>query len=397
MRLLALVRQQASDGRHWGRVVEELAELIADPEGTVEQMTLETGRPDVVRLMNLHQAKGLQARVVFLADPMDTVTERQTPDFHVSRQGPAGFLSLPVRRARGEHHHEIIAEPEGWEEDAAEEARYLEAESLRLLYVAATRACNLLVVSCYEGKRDAGSWAPLYPHLAEVPELEEVEAPAARPPEPLPDWEEQARETAAAWEAVRPATAAVLPVTEALTERDDEVSGQPGHGRDYGALIHLLFEAAVNRALPADQAAVIRALLARAGLPAELVAPAQAALTAFRDSSLWSEIQAAATVYTEVPLAAPAELVPELATSLTASTTSLAGELPTVLRGTADLLYRVPGGWKLVDYKTEGTAEDAPRHAAQLEAYAALWEAITAEPVAARGIWRTDPGVGVPL
>ena len=32
-------------------------------------MPLEPGRTDVVRLMNLHKAKGLEAPVVFLADP----------------------------------------------------------------------------------------------------------------------------------------------------------------------------------------------------------------------------------------------------------------------------------------------------------------------------------------
>ncbi|MFA6111970.1 MAG: PD-(D/E)XK nuclease family protein, partial [Candidatus Latescibacterota bacterium] len=390
VRLLALVRQGESDGLHWGRIVEALGRMVADPEGAAEQMTLETGRQDVVRLMNLHQAKGLQARVVFLADPMDTVVERQAPDFHVARQGPSGFLSLPVCRPRGEHGHEVIAEPAGWEEDAAEEARYLEAESLRLLYVAATRARNLLIISCYEGKRESGSWAPLYPHLAEVPELEEVEEPAARTPEPLPDWEEQMRVTASARESIGPATVAVRAVTEALPEEEDGWgSERPGHGRDYGTLVHLLLQAAVEQTLPADEAAAIRVLVARAELPAELADSAQAALTAFRASPLWSEIEAAATVYTEVPLAAPAELVPGLALP--------AGDLPTVLRGQADLLYRVPGGWKLVDYKTEGTPTDAPRHAVQLEAYADLWQAITSEPVKARGIWLTDPGIWVPL
>ena len=35
----------------------------------VESLPLEPGRTDVVRVMNLHKAKGLEADVVFLADP----------------------------------------------------------------------------------------------------------------------------------------------------------------------------------------------------------------------------------------------------------------------------------------------------------------------------------------
>ena len=82
--------------------------------------------------MNLHQAKGLQARVVFLADPYDTSYERHDPDFHVSRSGSEPRLTLPVYRAKGAHGKELISEPPGWEDDSEEEVRFLDAEERRL-------------------------------------------------------------------------------------------------------------------------------------------------------------------------------------------------------------------------------------------------------------------------
>ena len=46
-----------------------LAALSAAFDLNEAEAPLEPGRPDVLRLMNLHQAKGLEARVVVLADP----------------------------------------------------------------------------------------------------------------------------------------------------------------------------------------------------------------------------------------------------------------------------------------------------------------------------------------
>ena len=65
-------------GRWWrtgGSLADAADALEADREATseVESLPLEPGRTDVVRLMNLHKAKGLEANVVFLADPLGGV------------------------------------------------------------------------------------------------------------------------------------------------------------------------------------------------------------------------------------------------------------------------------------------------------------------------------------
>ena len=76
------VRQVVEDG---GSLADAADALEADREATseVESLPLEPGRTDVVRLMNLHKAKGLEADVVFLADPAGGVKPRV--DVHIER------------------------------------------------------------------------------------------------------------------------------------------------------------------------------------------------------------------------------------------------------------------------------------------------------------------------
>ncbi len=375
LRVLALVRTWENQGMHWGQILAELRALIEDADYKVEEMTLESGREDVVRLMNLHQAKGLQARVVFLADSYDTSADRHGADFHVSRTGVTPFLSMPVSRPRGAYATEVIAEPRGWEEDAEEEARFLQAEDLRLLYVAATRAENLLVVCRYAGNRERGPWAALYPFLDDVPELPEVAAPAPPEPEALSlDWEQQRTDREKRWRAIKRWTYAVHSLTG--EDSDTELSGL-SEGREYEAFIHRLFGAAVRGRLSGKRETDIRRLIAEADLDPDIARDARAALDTFRASDLWREIGKSETVYTEVPFAASNK---EKGRS-------------NILRGVIPLVYRISGGWKIVDYRTDPASTDAEaqalldRAAPQVKAYAEHWQAITGEPVAEVGIW----------
>ena len=78
------VRQVLEDG---GNLADAADALAADSEASneVESLPLEPGRTDVVRLMNLHKAKGLEADVVFLADPCGGMKPRV--DVHIKRDG----------------------------------------------------------------------------------------------------------------------------------------------------------------------------------------------------------------------------------------------------------------------------------------------------------------------
>ena len=88
------VRQVVETG---GSLADAADALEADREATseVESLPLEPGRTDVVRLMNLHKAKGLEANVVFLADPAGGVKARV--DVHIERDGAEGARLAEAR------------------------------------------------------------------------------------------------------------------------------------------------------------------------------------------------------------------------------------------------------------------------------------------------------------
>ena len=118
-------------------------------------------RPNCVRVMNLHRAKGLEAKVVFLAAPFPE--PNWPPDKRVARdeKGVArGTVPIVVRRG---WKREVIAQPPTWEEDQRIEGDFEAAERVRLLYVAATRARDELWVASWAGGRARGRsvWGPV--------------------------------------------------------------------------------------------------------------------------------------------------------------------------------------------------------------------------------------------
>ena len=376
LRLLSLVRQWDSQGWHWGQIVEELREVIDDDEYNVEEMTLESGQENVVKLMNVHQSKGLQARVVFLADAMDLTIHKEDVSFHVSRTAEEPFLSVPVTRSRGDYGTELLAEPFDWEGDLVEELEFMKGEKLRLVYVAATRAENLLVVSHYTGKEGEGSWSSLYPYLDGVPDLpqHDMEARSEHTAELL-DWASLEQERAEAWTQAKAPSHALRSVTENLAGDAQVAEGTWGRGRDYGSLVHRFFEMAIKGSLPDDEEGYMREEMSHVGLKENLVPAAKRALDDFRASDIWRETKAADKVYTEVPFA-------------------VGLQERGVMRGIIDLVYAVELGWKVVDYKTgaDGTNNGSviEQYARQVNAYAEKWSQISGEDVVEKGLWLID-------
>jgi ATP-dependent exoDNAse (exonuclease V) beta subunit len=97
----------------------------------------------------------------------------------------------------------------------------------------------------------------------------------------------------------------------------------------------------------------------------------------------WEEARAGGEVHTEVPFAVRVEKGESLG-SLSPV------ELPTVLHGLIDLVFRGADGWRVLDYKTDLAAAAgeslAARHAPQLARYRAAWERITGENVVGAGL-----------
>lgn len=391
LRAVALVRQWEGSGLSWTEILEEMRAVLDNPEYIVEDMTLEAGREDVVRLMVVHQAKGLEANVVFLADPADTGSRRHAIEAHVSRVREAATLSAPVVRKRSERSRDTLGEPPEWAESEAREKRFQAAENDRLLYVAATRARNLLVVSRYEGAPDKGPWSALEPALQDVEELPYFPTQFPyRPGSPDLNIDRGRQLRRERWESVRKPTFGMSTVTGSRDEFEPTTARRKGRGRDYGILVHELFEAAVLKTLPEDREAFIGSRTADRGLDGQMGTRALEALRAFENSDLWRELAESDCSHTEVPL-----VTCEGSESPAASTNDGA---VTVLRGTIDLLFQTDAGWTLVDYKTDAAPDDAAvaaildRYSDQVRTYARQWASVTGEAIARKGIWLTDGG-----
>ena len=326
-------------------------------------------RSDVVRVMTVHGSKGLQAPIVILADATDDPKPRQTK-FDLSL---SAWEKLPVFGLGKDERHGKIAEAH----DA--KARAEVEEHWRLLYVAMTRAEELLVVtgitktedlSLAEGSwhgavdavmadmgcdwQDAGPrWGTKRVHAVNAKKwarASDRKAAAAAAPLVVPEWAQKP-----APEEARP------PRPLAPSALGDDDVATPPQGRDRvaavarGLLLHALFERLPPVAPANREGAALRWLAAqapeldaaeRAAMVGEVLAvlddPAHAAL--FGPGSL-----------AEVPLSA------------------VVGD-GVVVAGIVDRLCVTDDVVTLIDYKTgrhvpASAAEVAPAYLRQMAAY----------------------------
>ena len=368
------IRQVTEEGGTLADAAEALIEDLSSAE--VESVPLEPGRTNVVRVMNLHKAKGLEAPVVFLADPVRGWIDRI--DVRVVRDGLSALGYFELSRPKGDYGQTVLGRPAGWKEHQEQERAYIEAEQRRLLYVAATRARDLLVVSrpANAGGRSR-PWQMLEPYLAKAPAL--AVPPVAVPPAPtLPDLSAGAR---AAAEAAREAR---LETLRAPSWQVESVTGtahragpyghplqegktrEPDTGMAWGSLIHFLLEHAM-RGPQRDRAHLERLAMWFAFDKSELrrvIPEALDTVERVMAAAFWQEAMAAAERAVEVPFAVRVEA---------------AGAVPRLLHGVIDLVFKTADGWTLIDYKTDqlgaGVDQLAAHYAPQIRAYAEHWSA----------------------
>jgi ATP-dependent helicase/nuclease subunit A len=401
-----------------GAGLHDIAAALVDEEDVstdIEALPLEPGRADVVRVMNIHRAKGLEARVVFLADAQSW--HSFAPEVRVSRLEGRARGVLAISRPAKPQGRVMLAHPDTWPAMAQREQQFLAAEVTRLQYVAATRAKDrLILVRSGAGARDDKAWPLVAAAAGAVPDVQWPSRRAVAPSSPasLLDLMAAAPEDAAAAarsrdertaRARRPSFAVTSVTDEVrlasaalrspLHEDDGDGDGDAtatlvpdttGHradtGRHWGALIHGLLEQAMRApATTADDLARLARWLTvetpelRAHIP-QAVSLVQGVASA----PFWAEARSHGDVHVEVPftrLATPGDL-----DTLAAEPS----ETPTLLRGVIDLVHRAGEGWRVVDYKTDQAraADLAAKYAAQVTVYAAAWsEAAGGRPVGA--------------
>lgn len=119
-----------------------------------------------VKISNLHKVKGLQAPIVILNKPSETI--REPLKFTDCNQNPAKAYIAKV--TGGDFGNETIVETKAFEKDKERWKAFSEAEKDRLEYVAATRAETVLIVSssAIEQKKNTyNPWAKLVSNISD--------------------------------------------------------------------------------------------------------------------------------------------------------------------------------------------------------------------------------------
>lgn len=352
-------------------LLERFAEIVHG-EGEFDAVPAQPHREPAVRLMNLHKAKGLEAPVVFLADP----TGKWNPpiQLHIDRSGDRTVGYLAVHGAdRGSS---TLACPQGWEEHEASERRFRDAELQRLMYVAGTRVGSRLVVT-QAPKNNFNHWGFFTDYLQKHEPLADPGEPTL-PPEitvPVTKADVSAATTAIVGrqDVVLQPTYAVLAAKAVSLGSGQLPPGEPTaaqQGPEWGTVIHLLLETAAKQPA-ANLQDLATAALREAGLNVAWADRAVELVETVRNSEVWRRAQAASRRFVEASFT----LLQPTATSV-----------PTLLRGVIDLAFWEPDGWVIVDYKTDDCGAGrmsalVEYYSGQLRTYADCWRRITGEPV----------------
>lgn len=450
---LQKLMEQARAADHSGTLeldgfITQLSQFIAQqPKEALAATSPETA--DIIRLMTIHQAKGLEFPLVIVPD-LDRPPKLSPPDAALDLTlGPLVPLPSDTEGEKSATGMDLFAARERLEE--------LE-ERKRLLYVACTRAVDYLILSSSLAAADnpksdwmqllaerfaltsgelrvdlpAGYETPRVRVTDQEPATRHKRAGKSRGPDVVRVLED-ARKLAAAGEADLPPEVEPVPVDRAarrqfsfsrLTgqlvrtdrwpvaqsiELNEGFSSPEVDPRGLGSLVHDVLQRIDFMASP-DKRAASRVVLDRAQAIrswCEHLAPLhvdeneeQAAESADEmierlvASPRGRQIAGAEAIHRELEflLAWPPDGAAERASALSRE------RHPLSLRGYIDCLYRDAGGWRLIDYKTNDVAAAECPHAArqyemQLYVYAIAVERALGEAPAELAICFLRPGV----
>ncbi len=444
LKLVEVLRgRESEDMTSFAAAVAFMAEWVGAMP--VEEMSLAPGRRDAVRLMNLHKAKGLEAPVVWLANPAGAGDFE--PDKHVRRTGrvPLGHFRFTKKAGR---QTKTISQPLEWEASAAEELKYEDAEENRLMYVAATRARDLLVISAYAGSLgERNSWGPLEKGLAVVEELPDCRPrpdgkypcapPPARSEKPVrPAEAAKAREGLRRKMAAASLASSLHETVTSLARREVEPPEWAKGGLGlWGSEVHVMLKT-VGESWPEtgaihttpgagedDLVRMARAVLVSSGREPAAARELAAHVGRIIRSPFWLRAMRAPRRFYEVPFSVKVGTgEPEYA-DLTGAIglvpvaggkpVAAASGAPVLLSGAVDLLFEEEDGWVIADYKTDrlprglsgedpGVREKAldilvEHYRPQVKLYTRFWSKITGEKVKESGLYFTALERWVPI
>jgi ATP-dependent helicase/nuclease subunit A len=347
------------------------------------------GHPGTVRILSIHKAKGLEAPVVALYDCADDYRAR--PD--TVPVWEEGKLAIGFRGG---------CQPPGWDVLVKREEARVWAEGRRLLYVACTRARDLLVIPQPPPDARVGNfWKDLIAGLPASSDADVRVVDADTLPSPLVETSrtdlralagaEGGDAAAARWDKERAAlieAASARPfvpvsaVRAAARTAPLPVAARPGEGgRDFGSLVHRILEWVPLDAEGAERVTGIASALAPSfGLGEDDAGRAAEAARRALALPVIERAGRASRVWREMPIWFPD------------------GE--DLIEGVVDLVFEEDGGLVVVDYKTdriepEQALAQAAHHAPQLQLYGRGLAQATGLPVKERLVVFTAIGRAV--
>lgn len=401
LKLLQQLQDSPDTAADWGALAETLSAWTTGRG--VEASSLYAGRGQAVRIMNLHKSKGLEAPVVFLACPCGESDHDAAEHIDRSQDPAAGYFTISQRKF--DYVNETLAQPMGWESMGLKEREFMNAEKDRLLYVAATRAKQLLVISQYPEQPAKSPWSPLMEGMEWASELEipDVQPQVAEPYNGRPDIGLFRMERVVLLEQLKQPTYAHVSVT-GLTKKAGDIPewSSEGHGMTFGSLVHQGIEA-VGKGLSADALqSYMQMIGAQLQLTVEISKEAYLAVTAVIGSDLWQRALGAKKRLYEVRLTVRKE-PDEIGLAETGGSSpdevAAAKECSAVstvfLEGVIDFLFEEEDGWVLVDFKTDRFDEDKVEsflrfYKPQVMAYAKEWSGTFGYKVKEAGLYFTD-------
>jgi ATP-dependent helicase/nuclease subunit A len=391
LKALELLRSSQADLWSSAELVDYFDRLVSQDEAH-DAISARADRRSAVRVMNLHKVKGLEAPVVFLADP--TGSSEHAPLARIDRSGDTvrGYLAV-TGTERGSPRTVLLAQPQYWEAHAAAERQFQHAEELRLLYVAATRAGCGLTVSMRQFQPSRNPWNFFDTALKHKPELTESGGSPPLTIEKGSVTEQERRDVLeqirTRWMEASQRTYDVRAVKATVVQHGRFIVSHGEYGTEWGSAIHLLLQAAMLDP-NADIRALAEAALTDMDLSLILTEAAVETVQSVIRSDVWKRARAAQKRLVEVPFQ---RLV--------------CGEgqdtaLSTIIRGVIDLAFKEPDGWVIVDYKSDRVSdarigELVELYSPQVMSYAQAWPEIIGEPVCEAGLYFTHVNRYIPV